>query len=509
MDAAFFAANSLRFFGDTAPVVAVPRGAVLPSFGRVLACRCFLPSRFFSVSLRCHGRRLPRLGAISIIGTCAASTLCFRPEVAANPSLIASAKRLFTDLLHSAVPPSDYAPSAKALGSATAKKRRLSSNHSECPPPPHSPRRTILAAEQKLPSLYDFFHPGGLLAKSSLNFEHRPGQYKPWPKTIEQCFNDQRHLIVEAGTGTGKTLAYLLPALRRAREQKQRIIISTGTKNLQEQLFFKDIPFLESILGPLRVCYMKGRANYLCKQKLYALRDNPILQRPRRDRPVPLTSCSGRKPPRPATAPRSTTSPSTPRSGISSTPAPKSASARPAPTGSLLHHRHASQSARVGHRHRQPPPLLRRPQHQAASRRSARRRHPARSRLRHLRRSARARRRRQPILRHRPLQRPLRRARPRHRIHAPRQRRQHLAIESATQHHPRALQALLRLAPGRPIAPRPPRIHRPRGLPGSTRRRLSRRHNALQAASKASSNASAKSKKPPASASAPPTSATT
>jgi len=132
------------------------------------------------------------------------------------------------------------------------------------------------APEQKLPSLYDFFHPGGLLAKSSLNFEHRPGQYL-MAKTIEQCFNDKRHLIVEAGTGTGKTLAYLLPALRRAREQKQRIIISTGTKNLQEQLYFKDIPFLESILGPLRVCYMKGRANYLCKQKLYVLRDNPIL----------------------------------------------------------------------------------------------------------------------------------------------------------------------------------------------------------------------------------------
>ena len=130
--------------------------------------------------------------------------------------------------------------------------------------------------EQKLPSLHDFFHPGGLLANSSLAFEHRSGQYL-MAKTIEQCFADKRHLIVEAGTGTGKTLAYLLPALRRAREQKQRIIISTGTKNLQEQLYFKDIPFLESLLGPLRVCYMKGRANYVCKQKLYALRDNPLL----------------------------------------------------------------------------------------------------------------------------------------------------------------------------------------------------------------------------------------
>ena len=152
------------------------------------------------------------------------------------------------------------------------------------PPPLHTEvdRKTPLseAAENaRLPSLHDFFSPGGILARSSLAFEHRPGQYA-MAKAIEQAFADRRHLIIEAGTGTGKTLAYLLPALRRARHEKQRIIISTGTKNLQEQLYFKDIPFLESVLadtGPLRVCYMKGRANYLCKQKLYALRDNPIL----------------------------------------------------------------------------------------------------------------------------------------------------------------------------------------------------------------------------------------
>ncbi len=100
-------------------------------------------------------------------------------------------------------------------------------------------------------------------------------------KAVEAALHDKRHLIVEAGTGTGKTLAYLLPALRFAREHGQRVIVSTGTKNLQEQLYFKDIPFLESVLGeefgPLKVCYMKGRANYLCKHKLYALRDSPLL----------------------------------------------------------------------------------------------------------------------------------------------------------------------------------------------------------------------------------------
>jgi len=133
-----------------------------------------------------------------------------------------------------------------------------------------------LAAARKLPTLHEFFSPGGVLSRSSLAFEHRKGQYE-MARAIEQSFADHRHLIVEAGTGTGKTLAYLLPALRLARERRQRVIISTGTKNLQEQLYFKDVPFLESVLGPLKVCYMKGRANYLCKHKLYALRDSPLL----------------------------------------------------------------------------------------------------------------------------------------------------------------------------------------------------------------------------------------
>ena len=123
-----------------------------------------------------------------------------------------------------------------------------------------------------LPSLYDFFAPGGVLSRSQLPYEFRRGQLE-MAQAVERALDENRHLIVEAGTGTGKTLAYLLPALRSGR----RVIISTGTKNLQEQLFFKDIPFVESLLGPLRVCYMKGRANYLCRHKLYALRSQPIL----------------------------------------------------------------------------------------------------------------------------------------------------------------------------------------------------------------------------------------
>jgi ATP-dependent DNA helicase DinG len=123
-----------------------------------------------------------------------------------------------------------------------------------------------------LPTLHEFFAPGGILAGSPLPYEYRPGQLE-MAKAVERALAERRHLIVEAGTGTGKTLAYLLPALRTG----QRVIVSTGTKALQDQLFFRDVPFLETLLGDLRVCYMKGRANYLCRHKLVTLRDQPIL----------------------------------------------------------------------------------------------------------------------------------------------------------------------------------------------------------------------------------------
>jgi ATP-dependent DNA helicase DinG len=131
---------------------------------------------------------------------------------------------------------------------------------------------TSQTSTRTLPTLHEFFSPGGILSKSPLPYEYRPGQLE-MAKAVERALTERRHLIVEAGTGTGKTLAYLLPALRTG----QRVIVSTGTKALQDQLFFRDVPFLESLLGNLQVCYMKGRANYLCRHKLVALRDQPIL----------------------------------------------------------------------------------------------------------------------------------------------------------------------------------------------------------------------------------------
>ena len=93
----------------------------------------------------------------------------------------------------------------------------------------------------------DVFGPSGLIARFHKNYEYREGQVK-MSNAIAEAFAQKRHLIVEAGTGTGKTLAYLIPAIATALKEGKRIVISTGTKNLQEQLMEKDIPFLQQVL---------------------------------------------------------------------------------------------------------------------------------------------------------------------------------------------------------------------------------------------------------------------
>ncbi len=114
------------------------------------------------------------------------------------------------------------------------------------------------------PSLRDFFHPKGILSQVHPNFEFREGQLE-MAEAVSEALRERRHLVVEAGTGTGKTMAYLIPAIL----SNKRIVVSTGTKNLQEQLYFKDVPMLEALIKrSLKVTYMKGRANYLCRQKV-------------------------------------------------------------------------------------------------------------------------------------------------------------------------------------------------------------------------------------------------
>ncbi|HMD83766.1 MAG TPA: helicase C-terminal domain-containing protein [Terriglobia bacterium] len=123
----------------------------------------------------------------------------------------------------------------------------------------------------KLP-LDKVFAPGGWLARHHPNYEFRPGQLE-MAESVEAALENRQHLIVEAGTGTGKTLAYLVPLLRSG----VRTVISTGTKNLQEQLFYKDVPFLKKLFPQMRVTLMKGRQNYLCRQKLYDMEKQPVL----------------------------------------------------------------------------------------------------------------------------------------------------------------------------------------------------------------------------------------
>src|SRR5437016_13923123 len=101
------------------------------------------------------------------------------------------------------------------------------------------------------------------------DFEPRAGQVE-MAAAVARVFEDGGVLLAEAGTGTGKTLAYLVPAIL----SRERVLISTGTKHLQEQMFFKDLPILRDSLGvPFTATFMKGRGNYLCLHGFEAFRD--------------------------------------------------------------------------------------------------------------------------------------------------------------------------------------------------------------------------------------------
>ena len=124
----------------------------------------------------------------------------------------------------------------------------------------------------------EVFGPEGLIAQAHPEYEHRPGQID-MARAVMRAFEDRKHLIVEAGTGTGKTLAYLVPAVAAALGGRGRVVISTGTKNLQEQLMEKDIPFLQRILPKsFKAAYMKGRNNYVCLNRLGRAESSPVLE---------------------------------------------------------------------------------------------------------------------------------------------------------------------------------------------------------------------------------------
>ena len=112
----------------------------------------------------------------------------------------------------------------------------------------------------------NYFAKDGILAKEIKGFEYRQGQ-EEMTQYIQEAINEDRKIIVEAGTGTGKTLAYLIPAIKWAVTNKKKVIIATNTINLQEQLLLKDIPLAKSIIKEeFSYVLVKGRNNYLCKR---------------------------------------------------------------------------------------------------------------------------------------------------------------------------------------------------------------------------------------------------
>ncbi len=128
-----------------------------------------------------------------------------------------------------------------------------------------------------LPEIEHLLSPGGPIATSLDGYEHRPEQVR-MAFAVAEAFNVDRVAVVEAGTGTGKSLAYLLPAVLWAVRNKERVVVSTNTINLQEQLIKKDLPFLREHAGiTFRAVLVKGRGNYLCRRKLETVQSEPSL----------------------------------------------------------------------------------------------------------------------------------------------------------------------------------------------------------------------------------------
>jgi ATP-dependent DNA helicase DinG len=121
-------------------------------------------------------------------------------------------------------------------------------------------------------ALAQLLAPDGPFAQQFQGYEHRPQQVEVL-SAVAKAFNDSALLLVEAGTGTGKSLAYLIPAIYWAVQNGHRVIVSTNTINLQDQLYLKDIPDLRQVLHlDFKAALLKGRSNYLCRRRLDALR---------------------------------------------------------------------------------------------------------------------------------------------------------------------------------------------------------------------------------------------
>ncbi len=123
----------------------------------------------------------------------------------------------------------------------------------------------------------DHLGPQGSIAAALSGYEERPEQLR-MAFAVGEAFNSDRLAVIEAGTGTGKSLAYLVPALLWSQANEERVVVSTNTINLQEQLIRKDLPLLQRATGlEFRAVLVKGRGNYLCRRRLAAAHREPEL----------------------------------------------------------------------------------------------------------------------------------------------------------------------------------------------------------------------------------------
>jgi ATP-dependent DNA helicase DinG len=133
-----------------------------------------------------------------------------------------------------------------------------------------APRHNIIEHKCLQPKLFsqpEIYSQNGILQKNFGQFEFRSGQLD-MAECTEQAFAENHYLLVEAGTGVGKSFAYLIPALQFSHRSNKKVVVSTNTKNLQEQLFHKDLPVLKNILQiPYKAVLVKGRDNYICARK--------------------------------------------------------------------------------------------------------------------------------------------------------------------------------------------------------------------------------------------------
>ena len=202
--------------------------------------------------------------------------------------VLAAVRKLLRPLSeHPFGPLFDGGDSAESVGAA----KSLRSVLREEPAP--QPRREIPEGLEFRPldiaAVTSVLAPGGAFSLALPGYEHRHAQLD-MAKAVTECLNESRHLMVEAGTGIGKSLAYLVPAVLWSLANNVPLIVSTNTKNLQAQLYEKDLPLIRDALDlDFRAALIKGRLNYLCVRKLLYLVDNADVELSDADRIIMIS----------------------------------------------------------------------------------------------------------------------------------------------------------------------------------------------------------------------------